>query len=228
MSLETLQGTATETVDDEEEFELPDASDSNLNAFFTEENQIEYEAEKKQLQPLNLDSEKTANESTADFLLTLHDDATQSIKTITSKVTADSFSAGMTLTAGIFSSLGSLIGSCGLVCAHSLGALASAGSGGLGASAGLGGLGFGSGIGGQPGLSIDKYGNFHLSGSADALSKASGIAKSDLLAGRFSIESLLASLTSVLGDGISQVFGFGLIAFLIDRLIPTPTPSLSA
>lgn len=233
-----VAASTTTEIEPEEEFELPDANDAHLDAFFTEENKVEYEA-KKQKEALSLlvtgteeDSNQLANQelatapSSADFLLTLRDDATESIQTITSKVTADTFTAGMSLTAGIFSTLGSIIGSCGLVCAH-MGALASAGSSSLGASAGFGGLGLGGSGFGNAGFSIDKYGNFHLSGSADSLSKATGIAKSDLLAGKFSVESLLASLTTMLGDGISHVFGFGLVAFLIDQLIPTPftTPS---
>lgn len=138
-----------------------------------------------------------------DLLVTLRDDSNESITTLTTKITAESFATGASLTSGVFSALGSLVGSCGVFCAHSLGTLASAGSG---LSGGLS----------VPGFSLDNQGNFHLDGSVDALSHATGISQEDLRADKFSAEDILTRFFSIFGEGMSLIFGFGCVGKLID------------
>jgi hypothetical protein len=152
-----------------------------------------------------------------DLLLTLRNDSNESIATITAKVTAEKFAAGASLTSSIFSALGSIVGSCGVFCVHSLGAVAQAGSS-LSGATGIGGLN-------MPGFSVDRHGNFHLDGNIDSLSRATGISKSDLLSGRFSAEDVLTRFFTVFGGNIGLVFGFGLAEMLIgcmfDCILPT-------
>lgn len=145
-----------------------------------------------------------------DLLLTLRDDANESIATITTQVSAESFAAGASLTSSIFSTLGSLVGKCGVFCAHSLSALGQAGSGFTGSSA-LAGLS-------MPGFSIDSHGNFRMDGNVDSLSRATGISRADLLAGKFSADEILTRFFAAFGDGLGLMLGFGLLNSVVDCL----------
>ncbi|MFZ1721477.1 MAG: hypothetical protein WAU07_03155 [Microgenomates group bacterium] len=146
-----------------------------------------------------------------DFVVTLQNDAEESIASLTSRVTAQTFEAGASLTAGVFSALGAIAGSCGAFCLHGIGGLAQAGGSGLGAGSGFGGFG-------GAGFSVDGDGNFNLSGSVDSLSAATGFSKSDLLSGKVSAEDILASFFSAFGDGMGLLFGFGFVGSLMDTL----------
>jgi hypothetical protein len=115
----------------------------------------------------------------------------------------------------LFSSLSGIIGSCGVACFGGLAHAASAGTSGLSAASGLGSLG-------MPGLSVDEHGHIRFEGSLDSLSSATGLSKADLLSGKFSINDILMRFFSVFGEGVCNVFGFGLIECLIDGLIPSP------
>lgn len=146
----------------------------------------------------------------AEFLLTLRNDADEAITTISSNVTAENFAKGAVLATSVFSVLGSIIGSCGVFCAHGLGAVAQAGSSGL-TMAGSTGLG-------MPGFNIDEHGNFHLDGNINSLSQATGISKSDLLSGKFSPEDILVTFFSAFGESMAMMFGVGLVEGIIDTV----------
>jgi|GEM_PF-2119599 len=112
--------------------------------------------------------------------------------------------------AGSFiSSLSGILGACGPICAHTLGALGSTGS-----SLGSAGASF-SGLSG-PGFSVHKNGNFSLAGNVDSLAENLGISRADLLSGKYSAQDILYQLFSSFGEGISLIFGFGLVECLID------------
>lgn len=161
----------------------------------------------------NVQSEKEDSkkvETEPDLLTTLKAASHESIVTLSSKITADTFAAGASMTSSIFSTLGSLVGSCGVFCAHGVGALAQAG-GNLGSVAG--------GMN-MPGFSVDEHGHFKLDGNIDSLSKATGLSKGALLSGKLSAEDILSALFSAFGHGIHCLFGFGLIDCIFDGLLP--------
>lgn len=144
----------------------------------------------------------------SNLFVTLKNDANESITTITTKVTAESFAAGASFTSNVLSALGALAGSCGVVCSHSLSALGKAGSG----LSGVSGLASGT----SSGFSMDNHGDFHLDGNLSALSKATGISKNDLVSGRFSSADILSRFLSVFGEDISLIFGFGMVKMFAD------------
>lgn len=126
--------------------------------------------------------------------------------------------AGLGSVGSVFSSLSSIIGACGPICAHTLGALGNAGS-----SLGSAGVGF-SGLN-MPGFSVDKNGNFSLSGNVDSLANSLGISQADLLSGKYSSQDILYRLFSTFGEGIGLIFGFGLVEMLIDCLFDSFLPT---
>lgn len=156
-----------------------------------------------------------AEESKESSLLqTLQNDASESIATVSTRITADTFAVGSAMTTSVFSALGSLVGSCGVFCAHGLSSIAQAGTSGLSLSTpALGGVK-------MPGFSVDRFGNFSLEGDIDSLSQATGLSKNDLLAGKFSAEQILFSFFEAFGQGISMLFGFGLLDCIMDSLFP--------
>lgn len=125
--------------------------------------------------------------------------------------------AGLGSVGSVFSSLSSIIGACGPICAHTLGALGNASS-----SMGS----FGAGID-MPGFSVDKNGNFSLSGNVDSLAHNLGVSKSDLLSGKYSAQEILYRLFSTFGDSVSLVCGFGLVETLIDCMFDCFLPNTS-
>jgi hypothetical protein len=123
---------------------------------------------------------------------------------------------GLSAIGGALGSLMSVVGACGPICFHALGSMASAGSSGLSmATPGFGGLN-------MSGFSVDKNGNFRLSGNIDALSQATGLSREALLSGKYSAQDILTTFFSILGEGICCIFCFGLIEVLINGLIPQP------
>ncbi len=194
-------------IDSKKNYEKIESSDFfDLNAFFDSNDSTESSGVTAGQD--NLDEDE---KNEADLLLTLLDESNESIATLTTKITAETFATGASLTSGVFSALGSIVGSCGIFCAHGLGSIAQVGSSGLGVAPGVGGLN-------MPGFSVDGNGNFHLDGNIDSLSRATGISKNDLLSGKFSAEDILTAFFSVFGEGISYIFGFGLIGGIIDAI----------
>lgn len=191
---------AEDTVSAHEETE--DSSEFDLNAFFAED--------------ANPHSEAT--EVVPNLLLTLHNDSGEAIATLTKKITAETFTKGVSLTTSVFSALGSVVGSCGLFCAHGLGSMVQGGTSGLS----------GAGLGGNlaSGFSVDSQGNYHLSGNLDTLSKNTGISKHNLLSGNYSAEDILTAFFSSFSGGVLMMFGFGIvdgiIGGLFDMFEPTP------
>lgn len=184
-----------------------DASDSfDLDLFFEKE-----EVSNPELKT-QIDSSSTIEVKEQDLLITLRDESNKSIATLSKKVTAESFALGASFTSGIFSTLTSMVGSCGVFCAHGIGALAQAGGNGLGLAApNLGGIS-------SPGFSVDNKGNFRLDGNIDSLSKATGISKKNLLSGKFSAEDIFASFISAFGESLPAIFGFNLVTNIIDGI----------
>lgn len=170
------------------------------------------------------EAESSSNEPlpTSDLLITLRGDADESIATLNSRVTAETFATGASLAANVFSTLGSIVGSCGVFCAHSLNSMAQAGNS-LGQLSGLTGL-----SNSLPGFNLDANGNWSLQGSLDSLSRATGLAKKDLLAGKFSVEDILMAFFSTFGEGASMMFGFGLVGGFIDMLFDGFLPQSQA
>ena len=189
---------------DPDDEELISADDFDLGSFFAKP------VEHTLLQANNVEPAEIAETATADLFVTLKDTAQESIVNLTKRVTADTFTTGAALTSQVFSSLGSFVGSCGLFCAHGLGAVAQAGSGMSGLS-GLGGLG-------NPGFSVDTNGNFHLEGDVNTLAKATGISRRDLVSGKFSAAEILSAIFTSFGEGVSMLFGFGMVEGLIDSM----------
>lgn len=183
--------------------ESVDSSEFDLDAFFAED----------------ADDQPETTEVVPNLLLTLHNDSDEAIATLTKKITAETFTKGVALTTSVFSALGSVVGSCGLFCAHGLGSIVQGGASGLS----------GGGLGGNlaSGLSVDSQGNYHLSGNLDTLSKNTGISKHNLLSGNYSAEDILTAFFSSFGGGVSMMFGFGIvdgiIGGLFDMFEPTPT-----
>lgn len=152
--------------------------------------------------------EKDVPESEADLLVTLRDDANNSIATLTSRVTAETFALGASLTSGVFSALGSLVGSCSGFCVHTLGSLANISNFSLGSS--------------FNGLSIP---GFAIDGNVAALSQITGISPEELLAGKFSAEDILLALFSNFGSGISLIFGVGFFEMICGNLFDAFLPN---
>ncbi len=125
--------------------------------------------------------------------------------------------AGLGSVGSVFSSLSAIIGACGPICAHTLGALGNAGSS-------IGSVGAGINM---PGFSVDKNGNFSLSGNVDSLANNLDISKSDLLSGKYSAQDILYRLFSTFGESISLIFGFGLFEMLIDCMFDCFLPNSS-
>ena len=189
----------------DEGVEVIDSDEFDLSAFFDSEDEAQ---ETTDDESDVVSATEQAQPETPDLLVTLRGDANESIATLTTRITAESFAVGASLTSSVFSALGSLVGSCGLLCAHSLGALGQAGSGLFGASGLVGGLD-------MPNFSVDRYGNFHLDGTVNQLSKATGISSGDLLSGKFSAEDILGSFFAVFGESAGLLFGFGLFEILM-------------
>jgi len=209
-----------ETVQDDEmmvlDEEIGDSNDFDLDAFFEADDanvakKITEESGKDDLM------EELILPTLPELLVTLRDDANESIATLTTNITAESFAAGAALTTTVFSALGSLVGSCGVLCVHSLGAMGQATSGLSNAS----GLSTGLSV---PGFNVDSNGNFHLDGNIDTLSRSTGISKNDLLSGKFTAEDILSSFFSAFGSGLNAFLGVGLVGMLIgcmfDSFIP--------
>lgn len=171
-----------------------DSSEFDLDAFFAED----------------ADDQPETTDVFPNLLLTLHNDSDETIATLTKKVTAETFTKGVALTTSVFSALGSVVGSCGLFCAHGLGSMVQGGT------SGLSGTGLGSNL--ASGFSVDSHGNYHLSGNLDSLSRSTGISKHNLLSGNYSAEDILTAFFSSFGGGISMMFGFGIVDGIIGRL----------
>ena len=205
----------TEVGESTEETKVVDSEEFDLGAFFSD-------SDESNDSRIEQDNEVPSNEAVLtpmpDLLVSLRDDANESIATFTIKVKAETFAAGASLTSSVFSTLGSLVGSCGVFCAHSFNALGQAGSALSGASGLAGGLN-------MPSFSVDDNGHFHLDGNIDSLSRATGISKGDLLTGKFSAENILTSFFSGFGEGICMIFGFGLVGTFIDCLFDCFLPS---
>lgn len=183
---------------DENEDEIIDTTPSfNLDSFFDDVDEEEEPNRNENAKP--------------NLLLTLRDDSNESISTISSKITAETFAVGATLTSGVFSALSSIVGSCGIFCSHTLGSLAQSSSIGLSGSLGLGGLD-------MPNFNIDSYGNFKIDDSIDSLSNATGVSKKDLMAGRYSTDDILSIFFNSFGQGISMIFCFGIIDELFNSI----------
>lgn len=106
--------------------------------------------------------------------------------------------------------MSSLVGSCGVFCAHSLSALTQVGN--LSSVSGLaGGLN-------SPSFRVDGNGNFHLDSNMNVLSKVTGIRNGNLLSGNFSTDRLLMNFSTMFGEGVHLFCGFGLIEVLFGAL----------
>lgn len=213
---ETAEDLEYKSPEADEEIESSDFFD--LDSFFDEE--ID---EEKTLTTniLNKDEQPNILEAktpTSDLLMSLQEDSNESITTLNSRVSAETFAAGASLASGVFSALQSIVGSCGVVCAHSLTSLAKIGNP-LGVTPGLGNLN-------MPGFNINSNGFFNLSGDIDSLSNATGFSKKDLLSGKYSAEEILMAFFSSFGESISMMFGFGLVGGIVnglfDAFLPTP------
>jgi hypothetical protein len=181
------------------------AADFDLSSFFETPETDVVEA-RSEAEPLS-ENQQAATQPEIDLLVTLRNDAAESIGTITSKVTAQTFAVGADFTANIFSLLSSMAGSCGIFCGHALSTISSAGTGMQGLAS-MGGVS-------SPTFNIDRAGNFHLDGNIDTISRATGIPKADLLSGKYSPEDIFAVFLSAFGTGINNLFGFGLVEVII-------------
>lgn len=163
---------------------------------------------------------KTQNqEKKSDLLVILRNDANESIVKLTRKINPKNFARGISMTSGVFSALGSVVGSCGVFCAHGFGSIAEAGSSGFKFPS-FSGLS-------TPGFNIDKNGNFTLDGNISTLSKLTGISQRDLLSGKFSADDILLTFFSEFGSGMSLVFGIGFFELMcsdfFDAFLPRST-----
>lgn len=126
--------------------------------------------------------------------------------------------AGLGSVASVFSTLSSIIGACGPLCVHSLGAIASAGTSLGSAGGGFPGLAL-------PGFSVDSKGNFSVTGNVGSLASSLGISQTDLLAGKYSSQEIIFRIFASFGKGIGLTFGFGLVETLIDCLFESFLPT---
>lgn len=192
--------------------EIIESQEFDLSVFFEEDTEGKHENNKENAE----DIPGIEQQPLPDLLITLKNVSNESITTITSKVTAETFKAGVSMTSTVFSALSSLVGSCGVFCAHSLGSLGQAGSN-LAVNPGFSGIQ-------MPNFGIDSKGNFHLKGNVDSLSKVTGISKSDLLSGKLSAENIFSTYFSIFGEGLGLTFGFGLvdkfIGCIFDCILP--------
>jgi len=136
----------------------------DLESFFESDTQTE-----------SIDGTAVVEQPASQFLLELKNEAQETVVTLTSSITAESFRAGATLTSGFFS-----------------------------------------------GFSVDNQGNYHLTGGIDSLSRATGLSKSSLLAGKYSAQDVLLNFFSCFGESVFCVCGLGLIDCILDGLAPEP------
>ncbi len=128
---------------------------------------------------------------------------------------------GLKTIGGALGSLMNMVGACGPLCAHALGSLGQVGSSGLSLTSPVT-SGFN-----MPGFNVDNKGRFQMTGSLDTLSRATGLSREALLSGSFSVQDILSKFINVCGEGLCQIFGFGLVECLIDGILPSrlPTPA---
>lgn len=148
-----------------------------------------------------------------DLLIELKSEATEAVAVLSSKITQESFKAGVSLSSGVLSALGSLVGACGPFCMHGLGSLASVGTTSTSGFSLMGGAGLSS-------ISRDTKGNLNLGLESAALARATGISQEQLLSGRYSAADILSLFLDVFGTGI-QTCVFGILDVFMDALIPT-------
>lgn len=198
---EVTQSDSLEAKNSSYQGKLSDSETFDLASFFGQESSQEPDTE----DAIDTSGKIIEQTETPQLLITLRDTSNESIATLTSRVTAETFAVGASFTSGVFSALGSLVGSCGVFCAHGLGALAQTSS----ISSGFSGLV-------TPGFHIDSHGHFHIDGDIDSLSKMTGFSKHDLLMGKFSSEEILKAFFDNFGGGMSLLFGVGFLELLSD------------
>ncbi len=148
------------------------------------------------------------------LLVQLQEDAAESVQSFSSRVNATTFAAGLQLTSGVFSALGSIIGSCGVFCAHGLGAFSPAGGASFSGGTSFGGWG-------APGVSVDSAGNMKVEGSVDSIARATGFSPEGLAYGNYTAEDILAAFFQNFGFGISCAFGLNIFSSVLDMVLPS-------
>lgn len=194
--------------------EVIDAESFDMFSFFDNNQDDELNDNSAEIKEEINGIEATTGESArsqSDLLISLRDESEKVVANYTTKVTAESFNTSSSFVFGAASLFSSLIGTCGPVCFHSLGAVAKAGSS-VGSAANFSGA---SGLS-MPNFSVDANGNFKLDGDINSLSQLTGYSKRDLLSGKIPSENIIAALFDSFGEGISMAFGFGFIHSFID------------
>ncbi len=159
--------------------------------------------------------EAASGHVSSNFLLELEKDAQESVQTVTEKVTVDTFQAGVELSSGVFSALGSFLGACGPLCLHGVGSLSPS----LATSSNILPNTFSNFS--VPGLDIQEDGSFRLEGNVQDLAQATGLSREDILSGKYSSLDILSLLfTAFCSEGLSMVFGFGLVDAVLDSILP--------
>ncbi len=190
-----------------DEDELLNVETFDLTSFFEKSQEERIDENIDDIQAI--DAQKSLEPKEVNLLLSLRDDSGKLVQSFSTKVSAEAFNKTSSFMSGAALLMNSLLGSCGVICAHSLAALGQAGSG-LPELPGLA-----SGLN-MSGFSVDDQGNFHLDGNIDTLSNTTGISKEDLLAGKFSADDILISYFSTFAEGVGILFGFGLVGKLFD------------
>lgn len=188
------------------DYELLNADEFDLESFFA------VEATSENLKPdQSTPAPQLADEP--DLLIELKSEAAETVAVLGSKITKESFEAGASLSSGVLSALGSLVGVCGPFCLHGFGSLASAGTASNSGFSLMGGAGL-------TGVSRDTKGDLRLGLESSALARATGISQEQLLSGRYSAADILSLFLDVFGTGI-QTCVFGILDVFMDALIPT-------
>lgn len=207
------QEQATDTIDMAVDAAVSTQTEFDLDAFF--QNQT------IEVDPVVQESEEDgATNSTTSFNWSeFHTTATQSAQTFIANFSTERFSKGSELAANTLGAIGTLFGSCGAVCLHTIGSVASAGSAAAGAGAGLGPGLFGSLFDSaqsedekSQAPSLISWGDGGSFGGADSTSSSNM-----QLDGSTTDETTLFALySSGFERGIACLFGFGLISMLVD------------
>jgi hypothetical protein len=122
------------------------------------------------------------------------------------RVNVQALDKGLNVVGNLVSIFGQLAASCGPLCLHALSGAGSAMGSAASASSGLGGLASAAG-----GLKFDGNGNVSFSGSVGELARKTGYSADAIKSGAVSVSDLIAALSISFGQGVSAVFGFGLI-----------------
>lgn len=165
-------------------------------------------------EPVQSQSSGTASAPQTHFRQDLHHKAKTTEAMFQRKVSRETLGRGAAMASSILGMIGQMAASCGPLCLHALAGAGQALGGGGVLGAGLGGFSQGSE------KAVQTLGE-HLSKSGIQHPSVPQLQRT----GRLS-ESEWNELSSILGVGLSVIFGFGLVDTLVGALLPSGRPAV--